>query len=153
MIKTWIFIAIKMADPGIGTFVRYWLHYNNLASSFYKQFGAARKVRDDYEKQIISTLQQNGMEKATIQIGGGQLNVVDKREPLPLSLTKIEELLHGYFRQRGGKDEAMDVMTFIRANRGYTVAKSIRQSGMPAAPSSGATGGAAGGAGLPQLGT
>ena len=149
MIKTWIFIAIRMADPGIGTFVRYWLHYNNLASSFYKQFGSARKVRDDYEKQIISTLQQNGMEKATIQIGGGQLNVVDKREPLPLSLTKIEELLHGYFRQRGGKDETMDVMTFIRANRGYTVAKSIRQSGMP---SNGAgSSGAIGGAGLPQL--
>jgi hypothetical protein len=151
MIKTWIFIAIRMADPGIGTFVRYWLHYNNLSSSFYKQFGAARKVRDDYEKQIIGTLQQNGMEKATIQIGGGQLNVVDKREPLPLSLTKIEELLHGYFRQRGGKDEAMDVMTFIRANRGYTVAKSIRQSGMPTASAS--SGGAVGGAGLPQLGT
>ena len=149
MIKLSIFIAIRMADPGIGTFVRYWLHYNNLASSFYKQFGSARKVRDDYEKQIISTLQKNGMEKATIQIGGGQLNVVDKREPLPLSLTKIEELLHGYFRQRGGKDETMDVMTFIRANRGYTIAKSIRQSGMPssgAPPSS-----AAGGAGLPQL--
>lgn len=119
-----------MADPGIGTFVRYWLHYNNLASSFYKQFGSARKVRDDYEKQIIGTLQQNGMEKATIQIGGGQLNVVDKREPLPLSLTKIEELLHGYFRQRGGKDETMDIMTFIKANRGYTITKSIKQSGL-----------------------
>lgn len=141
-----------MADPGIGTFVRYWLHYNNLASSFYKQFGSARKVRDDYEKQIINTLQQNGMEKATIQIGGGQLNVVDKREPLPLSLTKIEELLHGYFRQRGGKDETMDVMSFIRANRGYTVTKSIRQSGMPSGGAAG-SGGAVGGAGLPQLGT
>jgi hypothetical protein len=138
-----------MADPGIGTYVRYWLHYNNLASSFYKQFGSARKVRDDYEKQIIGTLQQNGMEKATIQIGGGQLNVVDKREPLPLSLTKIEELLHGYFRQRGGKDETIDVMTFIRANRGYTVNKSIRQSGVPSTAGAGA-----GGAGsLPQLGT
>lgn len=137
-----------MADPGIGTHVRYWLHYNNLASSFYKQFGSARKVRDDYEKQIIGTLQQNGMEKATIQIGGGQLNVVDKREPLPLSLTKIEELLHGYFRQRGGKDETIDVMTFIRANRGYTINKYIKQSGI--AP---ATGGANGGAGIQQLGT
>ena len=55
-------------DPGIGTFVRYWLHYSNLAASFYKQYGAAKKVKDDYEKQIISTLQKNGMEKATIQI-------------------------------------------------------------------------------------
>lgn len=120
-----------MADPGIGTYVRYWLHYNNLASSFYKQYGSAKKVKDDYEKQIISTLQKNGMEKATIQIGGGRLNVIDKRDPNLLSLTKIEDLLHNYFKQRGGKDETQDIMTFIRANRGYSVNKIIRQSGIP----------------------
>jgi hypothetical protein len=120
-----------MGDPGIATFVRYWLHYNNLASSLYKQFGAARNVRDEYQKKVIATLKQNGMEKATIQIGGGTLQVVDKREPNQLSLTKIEELLHGYFRQRGGKDEAMDIMTFIRANRGYNVNKILKQSNIP----------------------
>ena len=120
-----------MSDPGIGTFVRYWLHYSNLSSSFYKQYGAAKKIKDDYENQIITKLQQTGMEKATIQIGGGQINVVDKREPNQLSLTKIEELLHGYFRQRGGKDETMDIMTFIRANRGYSTNKYLKQSGMP----------------------
>lgn len=119
-----------MSDPGIGTFVRYWLHYNNLASSFYKQYGAAKKVKDDYEKQIINTLQQNGMEKATIQIGGGQINVIDKREPNQLSLTKIEDLLHGYFRQRGGRDETNEIMTFIRGNRGYSINKSLKQSGI-----------------------
>jgi hypothetical protein len=119
-----------MADPGIGTFVRYWLHYNNLASSFYKQYGSAKKVKDDYEKQIISNLQQNGMEKATIQIGGGRINVIDKREPNPLSLTKMEELLHGYFKQRGGKDETQEIMTFVRGNRGYTMNKSLKQSGI-----------------------
>lgn len=123
-----------MADPGIGTSVRYWLHYNNLASSFYKQYGSAKKVKDDYEKQIISTLQQNGMEKATIQIGGGQIQVIDKRDPNQLSLTKIEDLLHGYFRQRGGRDEASEIMTFIRANRGYTMNKSLKQSGIQAPP-------------------
>lgn len=126
-----------MADPGIGTYVRYWLHYSNLASSFFKQFGAARKVRDDYEKHVIQQLQTNGMEKATIQINQGHIRVVDKREPNPLTLAKIEELLHLYYRQRGGKDETMDIMTFIRANRGYMTAKSLRQSGMPSATSGG----------------
>lgn len=125
-----------MADPGIGTVVRYWLHYSNLASSFFKQFGSARKVRDDYEKQLIQILQTNGMEKATIQINQGQIRVIDKREPNPLTLAKIEELLHLYYRQRGGKDETIDIMTFIRANRGYTTSKLLRQSGMP--PPSGA---------------
>jgi hypothetical protein len=119
-----------MADPGIGTSVRHYLHYSNLASSFYKQYGAAKKIKDDYEDQIIKTLQQNGMEKATIQIGGGQLNVIDKRDPNQLSLTKIEELLHGYFRQKGGQDQTLDIMTFIRANRGYSMSKSLKQSGI-----------------------
>jgi len=123
-----------MGDSGIGTYVRSYLHYSNLASSFYKQYGAAKKIKDDYEKQIIGSLQQNGMEKATIQIGGGQLNVVDKREPNQLSLTKIEDLLHGYFRQRGGRDETGEIMTYVRANRGYTINKYIKQSGLQAPP-------------------
>lgn len=121
-----------MADSGMGTSVRSWLHYGNLASSFYKQYGASRKIRDDFEKQIIANLQQRGMENAIIQIHHGRIQVTTKREPNPLSLTKIEELLHGYYRQKGGKDETMDVMTFIRANRGYTLQKSLKQSGIPA---------------------
>jgi hypothetical protein len=123
-----------MTDPGIGNLVRYWLHYSNLASSFFKQFGAARKVREDYENKIITTLQQHGMEKAIIQIHNGRLQVKDNREPNQLSLSKVEELLHGYFKQRGGKDETVDVMSFIRANRGYTVHKTLKQSGMPSNP-------------------
>jgi hypothetical protein len=77
------------------------------------------------------------MEKAIIQIGGGRLQVVDKREPNQLTLTKIEELLHGYFRQRGGKDETKDIMTFIRANRGYNISKSLKQSGITQPPQGG----------------
>jgi hypothetical protein len=119
-----------MADPGLGTYVRYWLHYGNMASSFYKQYCSAKKVKDDYEKQIIANLQQNGMEKATIQIGAGQLNVIDNRQPTQLSLTKMEDLLHGYFKQRGGRDETPEVMTYIRANRGYSINKSLKQSGI-----------------------
>ena len=120
-----------MGDPGIGTLVRYWLHYNNLASSLYKQFCAARKVRDDYENQVVTTLQKSGMEKATIQIGGGTLQVANKREPNQLSLTKIEELLHGYFRQKAEKDQSMDILSFIRANRGYSMNKYLKQSNIP----------------------
>jgi len=118
-----------MTDPGIGPLVRYWLHSNNLASSFYKQFCSAKNIRDDYEKKIILTLQQNNMEKAVIQISNGNIKVVDRRQPHQLSLSKIEELLHGYYRHKGGKDETLDIMTFIRANRGYSINKSLKQTG------------------------
>lgn len=119
---------IGTTDPGIGTFVRYWIHYNTLALSLYKQYGAAKNVKDKYENNIISMLQKNGMEKATIEIGDGQLHVIDKRELNQLSLSRVEELLHGYYRQRGGKDETLDLMTFIRGNRGYNTTKYIKHS-------------------------
>jgi hypothetical protein len=118
------------SDPGIGTAVRYFLHYSNLASSFYKQYGSAKKVKDDYEQQIINTLRQSGMENATIQINGGQITIINKRDPNQLSLSKIEELLHGYFRQKGGPDSSLEIMTFIRSNRGYTMNKYLKQSGI-----------------------
>ena len=116
-----------MTDPGVGTFVRYWLHYSTLSSSLYKQYCSAKKVQDDYEKNIITTLQQKGMENAIIQIGGGQLNITEKRQPNPLSLSKIQELLHSYYKYRGGKDETMDIMTFIKGNRGYNTQKIIKR--------------------------
>lgn len=127
-----------MADPNIGTYVRYWLHYSNLASSFFKQFGAARKVRDDYENKVIQMLQTQGMEKANIQTNNGRIAITEKREPNPLTLAKLEELLHLYYRKRGGKDETLEVMTFIRSNRGSTTSKTLRQYG--AIPTNGVSG-------------
>lgn len=118
-----------MTDSGIGPSVRYWLHYSNLAASFFKQYGSARKIRDEYEKTIIFTLQQRNIENAIIQISGGQIRIQSKREPVQLSLTRIEELLGTYFRQRGGKDETKDIMLFLKANRGYNTTKLLKQTG------------------------
>ena len=122
---------IKMADPGIGTYVRYWLHYNNLASSFYKQYSAAKKIQEDYVQQIIDSLVKSRMEKAIIQINGGQISVIDKKTPHQLSLSKVQDYLHAYYKQRGGRDETKDIMLFLNANRGYTVQKTLKQSGIP----------------------
>jgi len=127
-VKYYIYSYI-MSDPGIGTYVRYWLHYSTLASSLYKQFCSAKKVQDDYGEKIINTLQQKGLENAIIQINGGQLSVAQKRQPNQLSLSKIQELLHSYFKHRGGKDETMDIMTFVKGNRGYSIQKFVKKTG------------------------
>ena len=120
----------NMADSGIGTSVRHWLHYSNLAASFFKQYNSARKIREVYERSILNTLQQRNIENATIQISGGQIRIQSKREPVQLSLTRVEELIAGYFKQRGGKDETKDIMLFLKANRGYHATKSLKQSGI-----------------------
>jgi hypothetical protein len=67
------------------------------------------------------------MENAVIQTNNGRLSIVEDKKPSQLSLTKIEELLHSYYRTHGGKDETLDIMQFIRANRGYDIKKCIRK--------------------------
>jgi len=122
---------VKMADPGIGTYVRYWLHYNNLASSFYKQFSAAKKIQEEYVQYVIDSLTKSRMEKAIIQINGGQISIIEKKTPHPLSLSKVQEYLHSYYKQRGGRDETKDIMLFINANRGHSIVKTLKKSGIP----------------------
>jgi hypothetical protein len=145
-------------DPGlIGSLVRNWLHYDGLASSFYRQSTRARQVRDDFETKIVDTLRQNRMENAVIQINGGHLNLVEERNPRQLTLPRIEELLRGYYARRGGKDETPEIMAYIRGNREVDSVVRLRKSSsvgsplppLPAPPGdySGGSGGGSGGAG------
>lgn len=143
-------------DPGlIGSFVRNWLHYDGLASSFYRQSTRARQVRDDFETKIIDTLRNNRMENAVIQINGGHLNLVEERNPRQLTLPRIEELLRGYYARRGGKDETPEIMAYIRGNREVDTVVKLRKSStvgsplppLPAPPGEGTGAGAGAGAG------
>jgi hypothetical protein len=124
-----------MGDSGqLSSNVRNWLHYDNLASSFYKQANRARQIKDDFEDKIIGELKAKNMENAVIQINNGRLNVVEERNPKTLSLLRIEELLHSYFNRRGVKDETKDILSFIKTNRGVDIAKKLKKTGGQALP-------------------
>jgi len=122
-------------DSGlISNYVRNWVHYDNLASSFYKQSMGARKVRDEYETKIIEQLRLMRMENAIIQTNNGRISLHEEKKHNQLSLVKIRELLHAYYRTHGGKDETNDIMTFISGNRGYEMKTGLRKSNFPAQP-------------------
>jgi len=105
-----------------------------MSSSFYKQFLGAKKIQEEYSQQIIDTLAKSNMLKAIMQINGGHISVAEKNVSHPLTLKKIEQLLHEYYKQRGGKDETKDIITFINANRGYTKQQYLKKSNMGSAP-------------------
>ena len=130
----------SMGDSGtnqtIATNVRNWLHYDTLASSLYKQATRARQVRDEFETKVITTLHEQRMENAVIQINSGVLNVVEERTPRTLTFTGIEQMLHMYFQHKGSgaRDDTKDIMNFFRKHRGYTTLKRLRKSGGVSAP-------------------
>lgn len=113
----------------LGYMVRNYVHYDNLASGLYKQLQNARKVKDEFENRIITYLQTSNMEKAVIQIAGGRLTVAEERHSSSLTLTKIEELLHGYYKSQGREstDESQAIMKYIKAERGAEVVKKLKK--------------------------
>ena len=119
----------------IGFHVRNWVHYDNLSNSLYRQTVNARKVRDEFETKIIDSLRASNMENAVIQIAGGRLILQEERHNQPLTLTRIEEILHTYFVSRNLPDDTSNMMKFLKKQREFKVASKLRkQSGPPPAP-------------------
>lgn len=106
--------------------VKNWIHYDDLASSFYKQTLNARKVRSEYESQIQDNLQKQRMENAIIQVNGGKIGIIEERQPSPLTMLKLEDLLHNYFRSKKQLDQTREILEYVRENRGMTSSKRLR---------------------------
>lgn len=114
-------------DPNnIGNLIRNWVHYDKLASSFYKQTLNSRKIRSEYEDKILRNLNQTKMENAIIQINGGRLGLVEEKQPATLTVQKIEDLLHNYFKIKKQPDQTTEILEFIKQNRGVSSQTRLR---------------------------
>jgi hypothetical protein len=116
----------------VGFLVRNWVHYDNLSTGLYRQTLNARKVRDEFETKILDSLRSSNMENAVIQIAGGRLHVQEERHNQPLSLSRIEEILHTYYVSRNLPDDTNNIMKFMKKQRGFEIVKKLRkQTGPP----------------------
>jgi hypothetical protein len=114
----------------LGTMVRSWVHFDNLAATFNRQAQQARSARAKWEQQILDTLRSSSMMKAIIQISGGTLTVVEEKHSQPITLQRLEALLHQYYNKKaiGSDDETSDIMQFIKTNREYVIETKIKKS-------------------------
>jgi len=132
-----------MAAPQneIGSWVRNYVHYDNLANTYNKQAGASRKLRDDFEDKIIQNLRANNMQNAIIQVAGARLQYSEEKTIPNLSMPRLEIYLHNYFKQKGnGIDETESILRYIKSqklNDTQIVAKlkkTVLPSGIPPPP-------------------
>ena len=107
--------------------VRNWVHYDNLATGLYRQTMNSRKVREEFEVKILDSLKASNMENAIIQIAGGRLVIHEERHNQPLTLGRIEDLLHGYFTSKGIPDDTQNMMKHFRKQREYEVHKKLKK--------------------------
>ena len=129
-------LPIRMAAPTqlstsvLGDMVRSWVHFDNLAAAFVRQTQQARTARARWESQILEYLRQNKLTNAIIQIAGGRLMLHEEKHQVPLSLQRLEQMLHGYFAQRppGSNDETDAILLYIKQHRGSTVETRLKKS-------------------------
>jgi hypothetical protein len=106
----------------IGDKVRNWVYFDNLASQFSRQLQQARSAKTRWETEIISHLKENKLDTSVIQISGARLTVHNEKHTQPLTLTRLEDLLHEYFSKKpvGSNDETHEIIKHIRSCRQYT---------------------------------
>jgi len=111
----------------IGSWVRNYVHYDNMTNNFTKQATGARKLRDEFEDKIIQNLRANNMQNAVIQISGARLQYAEEKNIPSMSMPRLESYLHGYFKQKGnGLDETDAILRYLKLqkiNDTHTTAK------------------------------
>jgi hypothetical protein len=120
----------QLNTQSLAEMIRSWVHFDNLAATFTRQSQQARTARSRWEVQIIDYLRQTSMVNAIIQIAGGRLTVNEEKHANPLTLQRLESLLHEYFSKRpaGSNDETTEIMAYIKANRGTNVETRLKKS-------------------------
>jgi hypothetical protein len=125
-------------NADLATWVRNYVHYDNLAGNYSKQATGARKLRDEFESKIITNLRANSMDNAIIQISGARLQVAEDKTAPSMTLPRLESYLHKYFAGKGnGIDETEGILRFIRmqrANDTQPIARLKRTTATPPVP-------------------
>jgi len=114
---------------GLADMIRSWVHFDNLSATFARQAQQARTARARWEAQVLEHLRASKMMNAIIQIAGGRLSVHEEKHANPLTLQRLETLLHEYYGKKapGSDDETSDIMAFIKANRGSTIESRLKK--------------------------
>jgi hypothetical protein len=120
----------ELSNNDLSPIIKSWIHFDNLAATFTRQAQQARSARARWESQAIEYLTRNSLTNAIIQISGARLTLVQEKHAAPLTLQRMEALLHEYYSKRpvGSNDETADIMAYIKAHRGSSVETKLKKS-------------------------
>jgi len=120
----------SLTTQALSEMIKSWIHFDNLAATFTRQTQQARSARARWESQVIEYLTTNSLTNAIIQISGARLTLVQEKHATPLTLQRMEALLHEYYSKKptGSNDETADIMAYIKAHRGSSVETKLKKS-------------------------
>ena len=112
----------------IGNLIRHWVHYDNSINALNKQIRNLRELKNNYESQVIKSLQETSMKNPVIQIEGGRILLGEDKAQQPLSYSMLEGMLNKYYAAKpGSRPETKEILKFIRDNRTSEVSTCLKR--------------------------
>jgi hypothetical protein len=122
---------MSITDPNaLATAVRQWVHFDNLAESLNKQVANVRTLRSEYESKILTLMQQQNLQNATLKITGATLQYANRTKPTDLSWAFLEDQLHEYYKISGKRDETTEILEFLQKHRGGKVVEYLKKTSL-----------------------
>ena len=122
---------MSITDPNaLATAVRQWVHFDNLAESLNKQVTNVRSLRNEYETKILTLMQQQNLQNATLKITGATLQYASRTKPTDLSWAFLEDQLHEYFKTAGKRDETSEILEFLQKHRGGKMVEYLKKTSL-----------------------
>jgi len=112
----------------IGNLIRHWVHYDNTIAELNRKIKNLRELKNNYEAQVLKSLQASSMKNPVIQIEGGRILLGEDKTQQPLSYTMLETLLNKYYAAKpGSRPETKEILKFIRENRTSQVSTCLKR--------------------------
>ena len=130
--------AASPTDPKqrLITAVRGYVHMDNLVESFNAQATNARTLRAKHEADAIDLMKQLGLQKSTLQISGGTLQLTQKKTPAALSWGYLEREIPAWATSVGLKPtQAAGLLKWLQDHREIKEVEALKKGSKPEPPS------------------
>jgi hypothetical protein len=129
--------AASATDPKqrLITAVRSYVHMDNLVESFNVQATNARELRNKHETDAIDLMKQLGLQKSTLQISGGTLQLTERRTPSALSWGYLEREVPAWATSAGLRpNQAAALLAWLHDHREIKTTEVLKKGSKPIAP-------------------
>lgn len=130
--------ATSPTDPKqrLITAVRGYVHMDNLVESFNAQAANAREVRAKHEEDVITLMKQLGLQKSTLQISGGTLQLTQRRTPAGLTWGYLEREIPAWATSAGLKpNQVAGLLKWLQDHREIKEVETLKKGSKPEPPS------------------
>lgn len=127
--------AASLTDPKqrLITAVRGYVHMDNLVESFNAQAANARTLRAKHETDAIDLMKELGLQKSTLQISGGTLQLTQKKTPAALSWAYLEREIPAWATASGLKpSQSAALLKWLHDHREIKEVEALKKGGSKA---------------------